>query len=176
MSRLNIHAFISFYNSSFLCLIFEALRHFFFFFFIWAIIRIAVTVILSRINVYCFLASMLNSIFVSLEVLSQYLATVIIRGVFRTPCQTWCNFLSKYVTVLSSIIPFWQDSEFTSYHHTVTFSNQTSLKNLGFLRKVMISDLANFFKKSRKRYIKYCCTAHSRTHINWENGWSIKYW
>ena len=135
MSRLNIHAFISFYNSSFLCLIFEALRHFFFFF-IRAIIRIAVTVILSRINVYCFLASMLNSVFVLLEVLSQYLATVIIRGVFRTSCQTWWNFLSKYVTVLSSIIPFWQGSEFASYHHTVTFSNQTSLKNLGFFEKI----------------------------------------
>ena len=31
-----------------------------------------------------FLASMLNSVFVLLEALSQYLATGIIRGVFRT--------------------------------------------------------------------------------------------
>ena len=53
--------------------------------FIQAIITFVGTAILSRINVDCvFLASMLNSIFVLLEVLSQYLVAVIIRGIFRT--------------------------------------------------------------------------------------------
>ena len=54
-SRLNIHAFISFYNCRFLCLIFQVEIHFFF---IQAIIHIVGTTILSGINVDCvFLAS-----------------------------------------------------------------------------------------------------------------------
>ena len=35
----------------------------------------------------------------------------------------------------------------------------------------MTSDLANFFKKSRKRYTKYCCTVHSRTRV-FQVGWN----
>ena len=68
MSLLNIHAFISFYNGSFACLI---LKHNDFFL-IRVIINIVGTNILLRINVYCvFLGSMLNRIFVLVEMLSQ---------------------------------------------------------------------------------------------------------
>ena len=48
MSRLNIYVFISFYNGSFVYLIIQARRHFFF---IWTIIHIADIATLSRINV-----------------------------------------------------------------------------------------------------------------------------
>ena len=139
-------------------------------FIIWAIIHVVGTAILLRINIDCiFLASMLNSIFILLEMLSQYLATVIIRGVFRT-MSNMMRFLSKYEADFSSIIPFWQGSELTSDHDSITFSNETSLKICFFLRimikrKIWVrtSHLANSFKKSRKCYIKYCCTVHSRT-------------
>ena len=54
-------------------------------FFIRVIIHILGTAILSRINVDCvFLASTLNTILVLFEVLSQYLAAGIIRGVYKT--------------------------------------------------------------------------------------------
>ena len=93
----------------------------------------SILVILSRTNVDCvLLPSMLNSILVLLEKLSQYIATVIIRGVFRI-YETWWNFLSKYVTAFTSIIPFWQGHEFASDHDTVFSSNQNSLQILVFL-------------------------------------------
>ena len=99
MSRLNIHAFISFYNRSFLCLIFQARKHFF------------IQVIIHFIVDCVFLASMLNRIFVLLEMFSQYIATVIIR----------CIFPVKHDGA------FWLDSEFASDHDRGTFSNQISL-------------------------------------------------
>ena len=100
---------------------------------IWTIIHIVGTPILSRTNVDCvLLASILNSIFVLLEVLSQFLGTVIIRGVFRT-LQTWWSFLSKYVTTLTSVILFWSAPEFTSDHDTVFFSNQNPFQSLFFV-------------------------------------------
>ena len=53
--------------------------------FITAITHNVGTTILSRINDNCaFLASKLNRIFVLLEMLSQYLGTAIIKGVYRT--------------------------------------------------------------------------------------------
>ena len=74
ISRLNNHVFISFNSGSFL-FDFSSIR---------AINHNISTAILSRTNVDCvLLVSMLN-IFVLLKKLSQYLATVIIRGVFRT--------------------------------------------------------------------------------------------
>ena len=115
MSRLNNHVFISFFNGSFLCLIFQAF---------WPYCQEQMLIVL--------LASMLNSILVLLEKLSQYLATVIIRSVFRI-YETWWNFLSKYVTAFTSIIPFWQGHEFASDHDTVFSSNQNSLQILVFL-------------------------------------------
>ena len=81
ISRLNIRAFISFYNGSFACLIFKHED----IFFILAIIYIVDTAMLSRISPDCvFLGCTLNKIFVLFEMPSQYIATVIIRGVFRT--------------------------------------------------------------------------------------------
>ena len=50
MSRLNMHPFISLYNGSFLYLVFQAKKTFFF---IQAIIRIVGTAILSRKNIDC---------------------------------------------------------------------------------------------------------------------------
>ena len=73
ISRLNNHVFISFNNGSFL-FDFSSIR---------VINHNVSTAILSRTNVDLLLVSMLN-IFVLLKQLSQYLATVIIRGVFRT--------------------------------------------------------------------------------------------
>ena len=75
MCCLDIRAFISSYNGSFFC--FEAQRHFF----IRAIIHLIGTAKLSRINAdSAFLGSTLNISFVLLEMLSHYLATVIIRA------------------------------------------------------------------------------------------------
>ena len=125
--------------------------------------------ILSRINVDCvFLASTLNSILVLLEVLSQYLATVIITGVCRTLSNMMELFVKTRNDIFSSIIPFWQGSENASGHDTVTFSNLISFQNLlriAIKRKrwVMTSHLANSFKKSKKRYINGCCTEHATT-------------
>ena len=73
ISRPNKHVFISFYSGSFL-FDFSSIR---------AINHNVGTAILSTINVDCaLLVSTLNTVL--LEKLSQYLATVIIRDVFRT--------------------------------------------------------------------------------------------
>ena len=75
ISRPNKHVFISFYSGSFL-FDFSSIR---------AINHNVGTAILSTTNVDCvLLVSTLNTIFILLEKLSQYLATVIIRDVFRT--------------------------------------------------------------------------------------------
>ena len=186
MSRINIHVFISFYNGSFLCIIFKIWTHCFLFgpFFIVGI------AILSRINVDCvFLASTLNSILVLLEVLSQYLATVIITGVCRTLSNMMELFVKTRNDIFSSIIPFWQCSENASGHDTVILSSLISFQNLLRIaikrkRSVTTSHLANSFKKSKKRYINGCCTEHATTNVskwektvkdvNWKNCGSIQ--
>ena len=100
---------------------------------IWTIIHIVGTTILPRTNVDCvLLASILKRIFVLLEVLSQFLATAIIKGVFRT-MQTWWSFLSKYVTTLTSVILFWQAPEFISDHDRVFFLTKIPFKVCFFL-------------------------------------------
>lgn len=76
ISRLDIYAFISFYNISFLCVIFQA-RRYFFYSGHHSFYRYCHTVE----NKY--LEKTLNRIFVLLEMLSQYLPTVIIRDVFK---------------------------------------------------------------------------------------------
>ena len=108
--RLSIHAFISLYYG-FLCLIFQAYR----LFFIRVIIYFVVT---ATVKNCVFLASNLNRIFVLLEMFSQYLATVIIRGVFRA--------------AFTSIIDASQGSEFASDHDTLIFSHEKPLRNLFF--------------------------------------------
>ena len=138
---------------------------------ICVIIHTGGTATLSRTNVDCvLLASMLNSIFVLLEKLSHYLATVIIRGVFRT---LW-NMMELLVKIHYGI--YLHHSFLTgSWIHlwswySIFFLTKLPFKIWFFLRIaikretwVMTSHLANFLKKSRKRYKKYWCTVHSRT-------------
>ena len=73
---LNMHIFITFYNCSFLFLLFQTLR-----FFIQAIINFKGTAIAKK---KCWLHLSLNRIFVLLEIFCRYLEAVIVKGVFST--------------------------------------------------------------------------------------------
>ena len=74
------------------------------FFFHLDIIRIVGSVILLIENVdYVFLGSTLNRNFVLLELLSQYLATVIIKGVFRTLLNMLELFVKMGAIIMSLI-------------------------------------------------------------------------
>ena len=123
MPRLNNRVFISFYNGSF-SVWFSSIR---------AIIHIVGTAVLSRTNVHCvLLASMLNSIFVLLQKLSQHLATVIIRGVFRA---LW-NMMELLVKIHYGFYlhhSFLTGSWIRLWSWYSIFFNQTSDQNLVFL-------------------------------------------
>ena len=81
MPRRNIYVFILFYNGSFL---FEFSSTKTFFSFVSSHL-LSFVLPLFRKNINCvFLNFSLNKIFVLLEILFQYLETVIIRGIFRT--------------------------------------------------------------------------------------------
>ena len=79
-------------NGSFLRLIFQAfsniIQEFWNIFFIKAIIQIVDTVILPRIDC-AFFANTLKIIFVLLKILSEYLGTVIVTGIFVMHCAIW---------------------------------------------------------------------------------------
>ena len=83
MPRLCISAFILFLNGSFLCFIFQARRHNF----IQASISFISTTIVNIKYPLCLNSK--NRISVLLEMLSQYLARIIIRGVFRTQSNNY---------------------------------------------------------------------------------------
>ena len=73
---LYIYVFISFYNGSWLCLIFTNISFSFGTYFMS-------TAIVQNKCWLCLLISRLHRIFVLFEIISLYLATVIVRGVFR---------------------------------------------------------------------------------------------
>ena len=98
-------------SSKYSCLYFILQRYFFSvcffkkednFFFIPAIIHIIGTIIFSRINVgYVFLVRTLTRNFAFLEMLFQYLLTVLIRSKFRT----LLNMMALFVRIGTVIMP-----------------------------------------------------------------------
>ena len=103
------------------CLNFQVRRYFFSF--VWSHLLSFVLPLLRK-NINCvFLNCSLNKIFVLLEILFQYLETVIIRGVFRTLLNMVELFAKIGTMDFSSMIDVWHGTEFTSDHDTVTYSN-----------------------------------------------------
>ena len=89
MPRLCISAFISLLNGSFLCFIFQARRHSF----IQASISFISTTIVNIKYPLCLNSK--NRISVLLEMLSQYLARIIIRGYLELNQTTMMELFAK---------------------------------------------------------------------------------